>query len=94
LSKIETLWYGILVLLEQIPATSDLLGQISTLLINALTGESREVFNETVEYWNKTFGQAVELSYPPDLVKVLRALARQVDIDLPSFPTAVDVEVS
>ena len=73
--------------MKRVPsADSDVLLSLETLLVAGFASPHRPVVNETILFWNTTFGAQDSLKYPPKLESVLRARMIDASIDLPTFP--------
>ncbi|KAL8560261.1 hypothetical protein ACOMHN_005992 [Nucella lapillus] len=75
------------------PLDSDLLQQMSPLLVATFRHSRSSVKNQTVQLWNATFGaSSAPLTYPADLQGVLAKMPKISQLTLPGW-TAVDVAV-
>ncbi|TKX26681.1 Rap1-interacting factor 1 N-terminal-like protein [Elsinoe australis] len=83
------LWFSVLSSLKALQHDSTLLAALAPLLVSGLATRHRSVANETIAYWNTTFGQLTDLQYPPRLASVLQRVANHVDLDLPNFPSDI-----
>ncbi|PRP86303.1 hypothetical protein PROFUN_05444 [Planoprotostelium fungivorum] len=87
--EVEDLWDQILsCLLRTFPKgsfTSQLLEKISPLLRCGFGSKHRHIKNETITFWNKSFGTSEELVYPAILVPLLGGLRSKISIDLPQW---------
>lgn len=63
------------------------------LLIAGFSSPHRSVVNDTILFWNDTFGIEHQLEYPSKLENVLRTRAVHADISLPSFPDSNEEHV-
>ena len=72
------------------PINGVLLKALTDLILAGLNSTHRPIVNSTIELWNKSFGQLNELEYPESLVPVLSKLRTMVELELPSFPIAME----
>ena len=63
-------------------------------MVAGFSASSQDIVNETVKFWNSSFGQENSLEYPEELLGVLSAIRRKQNLELPSFPIEADLEVS
>ncbi|KAG8631746.1 hypothetical protein KVT40_000886 [Elsinoe batatas] len=86
-SPLKKLWSMILASTKGLPVDSALLLNMAPMLSAGFATSHSSVANETISYWNATFGQLSELSYPNQLASVLERVRDHVGLDLPTFPT-------
>ena len=70
---------------------STLLRALEPLLVAGFASPHRAVVNDSVVFWNETFGAERLLEYPTKLESVLRARLTDADITLPTFPD-IDID--
>lgn len=76
------------------PLNSVLLKALADLMLAGLQSTHRPIVNSTIEFWNSSFGQVDELEYPENMVPVLSKLRTVVELELPSFPLAIENQES
>ncbi|KAK5162759.1 uncharacterized protein LTR77_011190 [Saxophila tyrrhenica] len=64
----------------------NVLKALEPLLAAGFASPHRSIVNETILFWNETFGSQQSLAYPLKLEAVLRARLVDAEIDLPGFP--------
>ena len=80
-------WQVIVQLLQSIPTKeSTLLKALEPLLVAGFASPHRAIVNDTIAFWNETFGAEESLEYPTKLESILRARVAEADIALPTFP--------
>ena len=88
------MWLALIQLLRKIPTKdSTLLKALEPLFVAGFSSPHKAVVNETILFWNDTFGDEAALEYPQKLENVLRARVLDADISLPSFPASNDDHV-
>lgn len=81
-------------LLRTLPSKdSNILRALEPLLVAGFASPHRSIVNETILFWNDTFGSQPSLIYPSQLEAVLRARSADADIELPTFPGSSDGKV-
>jgi len=80
--------------MKAMPLNSVLLKALADLMLAGLQSTHRPVVNSTIEFWNGSFGQLNELEYPESMVTVLSKLRTVVELELPSFPIAIENQES
>ena len=94
LFQVQAGWQSIVQLLKTLPfKDSALLKVLEPLLVAGFSSPHRTIVNQTIIYWNETFGSAESLDYPDKLESVLRARLADADISLPTFPESDDDRV-
>ena len=84
--KVSDLWDRILGILDTLPnKDSTVLQALEPLLIAGLSSPQKRVVNQTIAFWNATFGMQVVLEYPSGLAAVLRVRSTQTEVNLPTF---------
>ncbi|TKA79425.1 hypothetical protein B0A55_03516 [Friedmanniomyces simplex] len=79
-------WSELVRLMGSLPQKDTLLLKaLEPLLIAGFISPHKGIVNETVLFWNTTFGANNGLDYPQQLAKVLRARAAETEIVLPGF---------
>ena len=87
LPQVHDAWNTLLRLLRTLPMKdSNLLRAMEPLLIAGFSSPHRSLVQETIVFWNETFGLEQSLQYPDQLESVLRAWLVDADINLPTFP--------
>ena len=84
------LWTQVLHSIKVMPINGVLLKALTDLILAGLNSTHRPIVNSTIELWNKSFGQLNELEYPERLVPALSKLHTMVELELPSFPIAME----
>ncbi|KAK5127689.1 hypothetical protein LTR08_004334 [Meristemomyces frigidus] len=80
-------WQEVLRLFGTLPQNdSTLLKALEPLLVAGLSCPHKAVVNQTIVFWNASFGCQEALEYPPRLEKILRARSMETDLSLPTFP--------
>ncbi|XP_063174445.1 telomere-associated protein RIF1 [Candoia aspera] len=64
---------------------SELLGELSPLLGVMLLNKNKQVCSQAAQFWNATFGKAVNLAYPKGLKSVLYKAKQKFILLLPAF---------
>ncbi|KAK3632616.1 hypothetical protein LTR56_016224 [Elasticomyces elasticus] len=89
LIMITSMWTGMVLLLDTLPQRdSALLKALEPLLIAGFTSPHKSIVNQTVIFWNASFGAQDALEYPRQLAKVLQARAIETEMTLPGFSLA------
>ncbi|EMC99498.1 hypothetical protein BAUCODRAFT_153681 [Baudoinia panamericana UAMH 10762] len=82
--------HGVLQLIESFTRTgSVLIKALEPLLLASMLSPHKVMVNDTVRFWNRTFGEQTVLEYPENLAKVLYQRSREADIALPGFPDSL-----
>ncbi|SMR50856.1 unnamed protein product [Zymoseptoria tritici ST99CH_1A5] len=85
--RVDRLWSEVALLLKSMPKQdSALLKAVDQLMVSALSSPSKVIVNNSILFWNSSFGNGTALEYPPNLVAVLRARSLQADLSLPGLP--------
>lgn len=92
--QIVSLWQTILRLLKALPSSETLLKALDILFAAGLNSSHRSIVNDTVTFWNDTFGQLESISYPPNVEHALRRIRPLVELELPTFPVSTDDQPS
>jgi hypothetical protein len=86
-SRIDQFWSDVLLLLRSIGRhDTALLNAVEQLMVSAFSSPSKDIVNNTIIFWNSTFGKESGLEYSPKLAAVLRARRSQAELSLPGFP--------
>ncbi|XP_067405580.1 telomere-associated protein RIF1 isoform X2 [Emydura macquarii macquarii] len=73
---------------------SDLLEQLSPLLCIIFLHKSKQIRNQSAQFWNATFAKATVLTYPEELKYVLSQVKKKILLLLPGFESVEVVEES
>uniref|UniRef100_A0A8C3S2Q6 Replication timing regulatory factor 1 n=1 Tax=Chelydra serpentina TaxID=8475 RepID=A0A8C3S2Q6_CHESE len=73
---------------------SDLLEQLSPLLCIFFLHKSKQIRNQSAQFWNATFAQATVLTYPEELKSILSQAKNKILLLLPGFESVEIVEES
>ncbi|XP_057874103.2 uncharacterized protein LOC131080028 [Cryptomeria japonica] len=96
--ELEKAWSQLLNCLQKCqPAIifdSSFLSLQTPLLVAAFQHIHSPIANQTVAFWEATYGNTQSLSYPASLVPVLRNLSQKVKINLPSFDMLMKGQLS
>ncbi|KAI6873465.1 hypothetical protein KC338_g1580 [Hortaea werneckii] len=85
-------WNEIILLLHNMPDKSTTtLRALEPLLVAGFSSPHRSIVNQSIVFWNDTFGIDESLECPKTLAKVLRIRAAEADISLPGL--SVDDEI-
>lgn len=63
-----------------------LLKALEPLLVAAFSSPHKQIVNETILFWNESFGCQDTIDYPTKLLPILRARSDEADIILPGLP--------
>ena len=81
------MWQEVLHLLSTLPQKDTmLLRALEPLLVAGFSCPHKEVVNETIVFWNASFGAQETLEYPTRLERTLRARSMEAELSLPTFP--------
>ncbi|KAK5124935.1 hypothetical protein LTR85_001125 [Meristemomyces frigidus] len=84
---VSSTWHQLLQMLDALPQKdTTLLRALQPLVVAGFSSPHKAIVNQTIVFWNASFGCQDTLEYPPELEKVLRARAAETDLALPSFP--------
>ncbi|KAH9838820.1 Rap1-interacting factor 1 N terminal [Teratosphaeria destructans] len=79
-------WRGLIQLLNGLLITDTaLLNALEPILVAAFSSPHKAIVNETIDFWNKSFGAQSELSYPARLEAILRTRSKEAQISLPGL---------
>ncbi|GAB7338107.1 hypothetical protein MBLNU457_4468t2 [Dothideomycetes sp. NU457] len=92
--QVMELWTQILHSMRTMPLNSVLLKALADLMLAGFQSTHRPIVNSTIEFWNSSFGQLDELEYPESMVPVLSKLRAVAELELPSFPIAIENQES
>ncbi|RMX99563.1 hypothetical protein D0867_04568 [Hortaea werneckii] len=85
-------WDEIILLLQKMPEKSPItLHALEPLLVAGFSSPHKGIVNQSINFWNGTFGSNESLDCPSALAKVLRVRAADADISLPGL--SVDDEI-
>lgn len=88
------LWAATTAAIERLPKIDGgLLSIIETLIVSSLRSRHKAVLNQSILFWNRTFGSVDGLEYPNALRPVLLRLRTLTELDLPNFTVDDDTEV-
>nr|XP_048725275.1 telomere-associated protein RIF1 isoform X1 [Caretta caretta] len=73
---------------------SDLLEQLSPLLCIIFLHKSKQIRNQSAQFWNATFAKATVLTYPEELKSILSQAKKKILLLLPGFESVELVEES
>uniref|UniRef100_A0A674JJU2 Replication timing regulatory factor 1 n=1 Tax=Terrapene triunguis TaxID=2587831 RepID=A0A674JJU2_9SAUR len=73
---------------------SDLLEQLSPLLCIIFLHKSKQIRNQSAQFWNATFAKATVLTYPEELKSILSQAKKKILLLLPGFESVEVVEES
>ncbi|KAM9123123.1 telomere-associated protein RIF1 [Pangshura tecta] len=73
---------------------SDLLEQLSPLLCIIFLHKSKQIRNQSAQFWNATFAKATVLTYPEELKSILSQAKKKILLLLPGFESVEIVEES
>ncbi|TFK14519.1 zinc finger protein ZIC 5 [Platysternon megacephalum] len=73
---------------------SDLLEQLSPLLCMIFLHKSKQIRNQSAQFWNATFAKATVLTYPEELKSILSQAKKKILLLLPGFESVEVVEES
>uniref|UniRef100_A0A8C0GV99 Replication timing regulatory factor 1 n=1 Tax=Chelonoidis abingdonii TaxID=106734 RepID=A0A8C0GV99_CHEAB len=73
---------------------SDLLEQLSPLLCIIFLHKSKQIRNQSAQFWNATFAKATMLTYPEELKSILSQAKKKILLLLPGFESVEIVEES
>ncbi|XP_038278596.1 telomere-associated protein RIF1 isoform X2 [Dermochelys coriacea] len=73
---------------------SDLLEQLSPLLCIIFLHKSKQIRNQSAQFWNATFAKATVLTYPEELKSILSQAKKKILLLLPGFENVELVEES
>ncbi|XP_050825102.1 telomere-associated protein RIF1 isoform X2 [Gopherus flavomarginatus] len=73
---------------------SDLLEQLSPLLCVIFLHKSKQIRNQSAQFWNATFAKATVLTYPEELKSILSQAKKKILLLLPGFESVEIVEES
>ncbi|KAM7153351.1 telomere-associated protein RIF1 isoform 1-T1 [Macrochelys suwanniensis] len=73
---------------------SDLLEQLSPLLCIIFLHKSKQIRNQSAQFWNATFANATVLTYPEELKSILSQAKNKILLLLPGFESVEIVEES
>uniref|UniRef100_A0A8C3IQU9 Replication timing regulatory factor 1 n=1 Tax=Chrysemys picta bellii TaxID=8478 RepID=A0A8C3IQU9_CHRPI len=74
--------------------TFDLLEQLSPLLCIIFLHKSKQIRNQSAQFWNATFAKATVLTYPEELKSILSQAKKKILLLLPGFESVEVVEES
>ncbi|KXL41544.1 MAG: hypothetical protein FE78DRAFT_545242 [Acidomyces sp. 'richmondensis'] len=84
---VQLTWQELLRLLNMQPEKSNtLLKVLEPLLVAAFSSPHKQIVNETILFWNESFGCQDTIEYPIGLLPVLLARSDETDIILPGLP--------
>ncbi|RMX87788.1 hypothetical protein D0869_02109 [Hortaea werneckii] len=85
-------WDEIILLLQKMPEKSPItLRALEPLLVAGFSSPHKGIVNQSINFWNGTFGSNESLECPNTLAKVLRTRAADADISLPGL--SIDDEI-
>uniref|UniRef100_A0A8C3ISI5 Replication timing regulatory factor 1 n=1 Tax=Chrysemys picta bellii TaxID=8478 RepID=A0A8C3ISI5_CHRPI len=96
-NKLEKLLGEIIVCLQSYYTgfyDSDLLEQLSPLLCIIFLHKSKQIRNQSAQFWNATFAKATVLTYPEELKSILSQAKKKILLLLPGFESVEVVEES
>uniref|UniRef100_A0A452HQ52 Telomere-associated protein Rif1 N-terminal domain-containing protein n=1 Tax=Gopherus agassizii TaxID=38772 RepID=A0A452HQ52_9SAUR len=73
---------------------SDLLEQLSPLLCVIFLHKSKQIRNQSAQFWNATFAKATVLTYPEELKSILSQAKKKILLLVPGFESVEIVEES
>ncbi|XP_025060973.1 telomere-associated protein RIF1 [Alligator sinensis] len=76
------------------PYDSQLLEQLSPLLHIVFLHKSKQIRNQSAQFWNATFAKATALTYPEELKSILSQAKQKILLLLPGFESVEIVEES
>uniref|UniRef100_A0A7M4ENN0 Replication timing regulatory factor 1 n=1 Tax=Crocodylus porosus TaxID=8502 RepID=A0A7M4ENN0_CROPO len=76
------------------PYDSQLLEQLSPLLHVVFLHKSKQIRNQSAQFWNATFAKAAVLTYPEELKSILSQAKQKILLLLPGFESVEIVEES
>ncbi|XP_019335895.1 telomere-associated protein RIF1 isoform X3 [Alligator mississippiensis] len=76
------------------PYDSQLLKQLSPLLHVVFLHKSKQIRNQSAQFWNATFAKATALTYPEELKSILSQAKQKILLLLPGFESVEIVEES
>ncbi|XP_019377968.1 PREDICTED: telomere-associated protein RIF1 isoform X2 [Gavialis gangeticus] len=76
------------------PYDSQLLQQLSPLLHVVFLHKSKQIRNQSAQFWNATFAKATALTYPEELKSILSQAKQKILLLLPGFESVEIVEES
>ncbi|KAK4549441.1 hypothetical protein LTR36_006438 [Oleoguttula mirabilis] len=89
--QICSTWEELLHTLDVLPQKdTTLLKALEPLVIAGFSSPHKAIVNQTITFWNASFGCQETLDYPPELERLLRAWAVETDLALPNFPESDD----
>ena len=71
-----------------------LLFNIQELMLASFRSRHKSIVNESIVFWNSTFGEQETLEYPKDLTPIFRKLRSMTELRLPNFPEFNGEDVS
>eukprot|EP01094_Clydonella_sp_ATCC50884_P000440 TRINITY_DN10348_c0_g1_i1.p1 TRINITY_DN10348_c0_g1~~TRINITY_DN10348_c0_g1_i1.p1 ORF type:complete len:892 (-),score=141.18 TRINITY_DN10348_c0_g1_i1:295-2970(-) len=85
--SIDSLWKTIMGRIKTLTPVFDsvALEQLSPLIAKSLSTKHRSRKEETIQFWNETFGNTTNLAYPVELVPVLASIKKSSAIVLPRW---------
>uniref|UniRef100_A0A8C3PES7 Replication timing regulatory factor 1 n=1 Tax=Chrysemys picta bellii TaxID=8478 RepID=A0A8C3PES7_CHRPI len=96
-NKLEKLLGEIIVCLQSYYTgfyDSDLLEQLSPLLCIIFLHKSKQIRNQSAQFWNATFAKATVLTYPEELKSILSQAKKKILLLLPGFESVEVTENS
>ncbi|PNS21741.1 hypothetical protein CAC42_1595 [Sphaceloma murrayae] len=87
-ASVRKLWQSTLSSLRALQLDNESLVQLESLLDAGFTSRHRSIVNETIIFWNATYGQQMGVEYPAGLAAVLIEVSKYVDIDLPNISSS------
>ncbi|KAI9879499.1 MAG: hypothetical protein M1830_008375 [Pleopsidium flavum] len=85
--KVTKLWSAITAAIETLPnKDSSMLQHLEPLIVSGFESRQKAIVNETVKFWNRTFGCEENLEYPESVRHRLHKLRSIAVLRLPSFP--------
>lgn len=67
---------------------------LGPLVVAGFSSPQKAIVNQTIVFWNASFGCQEMLEYPAQLERLLRAWATETDLVLPNFPEGDNEDVS
>ncbi|KAK0327423.1 hypothetical protein LTR82_000938 [Friedmanniomyces endolithicus] len=86
LNMVTSSWTGLVRLMETLPHQDNvLLNALEPMLVAGFSSPHKNIVNDTVLFWNSTFGTNDVLEYPQQLARVVRARLAETELLLPGL---------